>query len=63
MSFKIQSVEVGESPPICPFLKSNGRYMKFGFNRLVVIEEKKFKNIESERFRPRSIKDLDLWYL
>ena len=29
---------------------------------LVVIEEKKFKNIESERFGPRSINDLDLWY-
>ena len=28
----------------------------------VVIEEKKFKNIESERFGPRSINDLDLWY-
>ena len=29
---------------------------------LVVIEEKKFKNIESERFGSRSISDLDLWY-
>ena len=29
---------------------------------LVVIEEKKIKNIESERFRPRSVNDLDLWY-
>ena len=29
---------------------------------LVVIEEKKFKNIESETFGPRSINDLDLWY-
>ena len=28
----------------------------------VVIEEKKFKNIESERFGPRSMNDLDLWY-
>ena len=28
---------------------------------LVVIEEKKFKNIESERFGPRSMNDLDLW--
>ena len=28
----------------------------------VVIEEKKFKNVESERFGPRSINDLDLWY-
>ena len=27
-----------------------------------VIEEKKFKNIESERFGPRSVNDLDLWY-
>ena len=26
---------------------------------LVVIEEKKFKNIESERFGPRSMNDLD----
>ena len=29
---------------------------------LMVIEEKKFKNIESERFGPRSINDTDLWY-
>ena len=29
---------------------------------LVVIEEKKFKNIESERFGPRTVNDLDLWY-
>ena len=29
---------------------------------LVVIEEKKFKNIESESFGPKSINDLDLWY-
>ena len=29
---------------------------------LVVIEEKKFKNTESERFGPRSMNDLDLWY-
>ena len=29
---------------------------------LVIIEEKKFKIIESERFGPRSINDLDLWY-
>ena len=28
----------------------------------VVIEEKKFKTIESERFGPRSINDIDLWY-
>ena len=28
----------------------------------VVIEENKFKNIESERFGPRSVNDLDLWY-
>ena len=28
----------------------------------VVIEEKKFKNIEYERFGPRSMNDLDLWY-
>ena len=28
----------------------------------VFIEEKKFKNIESERFGPRSVNDLDLWY-
>ena len=28
---------------------------------LVVIEEMKFKNIESERFGPRSMNDLDLW--
>ena len=28
----------------------------------VVTEEKKFINIESEWFRPRSINDLDLWY-
>ena len=27
-----------------------------------VIEEKKFKNIESEWFGPRSMNDLDLWY-
>ena len=27
-----------------------------------VIEEKKFKNIESEWVRPRSMNDLDLWY-
>ena len=27
-----------------------------------VTEEKKFKNIESEWFGPRSMKDLDLWY-
>ena len=27
-----------------------------------VIEERKFKNIESERFGPRSMNDLDLWY-
>ena len=29
---------------------------------LVVIEEKKFKNTESERFGPRSSNDLDLCY-
>ena len=29
---------------------------------LVVVEENKFKNIESERFGPRSMNDLDLWY-
>ena len=28
---------------------------------LVVIEEKKFENNESERFGPRSINDLELW--
>ena len=28
----------------------------------VVTEEKKFKNIESEWFGPRSVNDLDLWY-
>ena len=28
----------------------------------VVIEENKFKNIESERFGPRSVNDFDLWY-
>ena len=28
---------------------------------LVVIEEKKFKNSESERSGPRSMNDLDLW--
>ena len=27
-----------------------------------VIEEKKFKSIESEWFGPRSMNDLDLWY-
>ena len=27
-----------------------------------VIEEKKFKNIESEWFGSRSMNDLDLWY-
>ena len=27
-----------------------------------VIEEKKFKNIESEWFGPRSMNDHDLWY-
>ena len=37
--------------------------MKFGFNRLSGYMGKKFKNIESERFGPRSINDLDLWYL
>ena len=29
---------------------------------LVITEEKKFKNIESERFGPRSMNDPDLWY-
>ena len=29
---------------------------------LVVILEKKVKNIESERFGSKSINDLDLWY-
>ena len=29
---------------------------------LVIIAEKKFNNIESERFGPRSMNDLDLWY-
>ena len=28
----------------------------------VIIEEKKFKNIESARFGPSSMDDLDLWY-
>ena len=28
---------------------------------LVVIEKMKFKNIESERFGPRSVNDLDIW--
>ena len=27
-----------------------------------VIEEKKFKNIESDWIEPRSMNDLDLWY-
>ena len=43
--------------------------MKFGGSTwnlvwigLVVIEEKKFKNTESEGFGPRSMNDLDLWY-
>ena len=31
-------------------------------NGLVVIVEKKFKNIESERLGPRSMNDLDHWY-
>ena len=31
-------------------------------NGLVAIEEKKFKNTESEKFGPRSMTDLDLWY-
>ena len=37
--------------------------MKFGFTSigLVVIEEKRFKYIESESFGPRSVNDLDLW--
>ena len=30
--------------------------------KLVVIEEKKFKNIESEKLKPRSMNDHDLWY-
>ena len=33
-----------------------------GILKSVVIEEKKFKNIESECFGPRSVNDLDLWY-
>ena len=28
----------------------------------VVIEEKKFKNIESEKLKPRSMNYHDLWY-
>ena len=38
--------------------------MKFGFNRLsgLVIEGKKFTNIESVRFGPRSMNDFDLSY-
>ena len=39
-----------------------GSIWNFASSGLVVIEEKKFKNIESERFGPKSINDLDLWY-
>ena len=39
-----------------------GSIWKLASIGLLVLEEKKFKNIESERFGPRSVNDLDLWY-
>ena len=39
-----------------------GSILNWASTDLVVIEEKKFKNIKSERFGPRSTNDLDLRY-
>ena len=43
-------------------LFQGGSTWNLASTRQVVIEEKKFKNTESEIFGPRSMNDLNLWY-